>query len=285
MLKTLTLSLLMAATGALAQPFASFDLASDPILNDPHDLALGPDGHIYVADKFAHSVAVLDAETLELVEVLGAGRFPGIHDIAFGPDGRVALAVTGVGVVAVFADRDALEGEPDLILPAPRTEGAMIHSNGRVYAMASGTGAVLAYEGDRLVSAVDGHFGAHDIEEAPDGTIWVADNFGRRLAQYSPDLVLLRMIEDPLYRFVGPRYLDIDEFGRLLVADQDGHRVLLIDPAGGETGALIGVLGTGEPGLGPGLFDDPEGALVVGTRYYVSDSDNNRVVRYSVVIN
>ena len=285
MLKTLCLIALAFAPPALAQPFASFDLASDPILSDPHDLALGPDGLIYVADKFAHSVAVLDPETLERVEVLGPGRFPGIHDIAFGPDGRVALAVTGVGAVAVFKDRDSLGGDPELILPAPRTEGAMIHSNGRIYAMASGTGTVMAYEEDKLVAVIDGHFGAHDIEEAPDGTIWVADNVGRRLAQYTPDLRLLRMIDDPTYGFAGPRYLDIDEFGRLIVADQDAHRILMIDPAGGETGALVGVLGTGEPGLGPGLFDDPEGALVVGNRYYFADSDNNRVVRYSVVMN
>ena len=284
MLKILAM-IALTATPLAAQPFASFDLASDPILADPHDLALGPDGLIYVADKFANSVTVLDPETLKLVDILGANRFPGIHDIAFGPDGRVAIAITGVGAVAVFGDRDSLGGDPELVLPAPRTEGAMIHSNGRVYAMAGGTGAVLAYEGADLVAVIDGHLGAHDIEEAPDGTIWVADNLGRRLAQYSPDLVLLRMIDDPKFGFAGPRYLDIDEFGRLIVADQDAHRALLIDPNASETGELIGVIGTGQPGLGPGLLDDPEGALVVGTRYYFSDSDNNRVVRYSVVIN
>ena len=31
--------------------------------------------------------------------------------------------------------------------------------------------------------------------------------------------------------------------------------------------------------------DDPEGALVDGGRYYFADSDNNRIVRYVVVVN
>ena len=52
-----------------APPFAAFDLASEAVLNDPHDLAFGPDGRLYVADKFANRIAVFDPETLELIEV------------------------------------------------------------------------------------------------------------------------------------------------------------------------------------------------------------------------
>ena len=75
------------------------------------------------------------------------------------------------------------------------------------------------------------------------------------------------------------------EFGYLVVADQDAHRILLIDPEGPDGGTLLGVLGDGIPGLGPDKFDDPEGVAVDGNRYFISDSDNNRIVRYSVVLN
>ena len=44
-------------------------------------------------------------------------------------------------------------------------------------------------------------------------------------------------------------------------------------------------LGSGAPGLGPGLFADPEGVTFHDGAYYISDSDNNRVVRYIVVTN
>ena len=50
-------------------------------------------------------------------------------------------------------------------------------------------------------------------------------------------------------------------------------------------GSLIGVIGDGIPGEGPGRFDDPEGVAVHDGRYFISDSDNNRVVRYIVVLN
>ncbi len=99
---------------------------------------------------------------------------------------------------------------------------------------------------------------------------------------FTPDLEVIKSLEGPKYGFVGPRYLDIDDFGRLVVADQDAHRILMIDPV---TGDVLGVLGDGSPGIGPGKFDDPEGIAVQGNSYYIADSDNNRVVRYVVVIN
>jgi DNA-binding beta-propeller fold protein YncE len=274
-----------AAGQEIPGPFASFDRASAEVLNDPHDLAIGPDGRLYVADKFGSRIAVMDAETLELVEIRDEGKLPGVHDISFGPDGRAAIAVTGLDVVLVFERYGNVASEPVLALPASRTEGALAHSNGRIYAMAGGSGMLIAYENGKIVALAAGHFGAHDVAEAPDGSIWVADNFNKRLVKYSPELKLEQLIDDPKFGFVGPRYLDVDDFGRLIVADQDAHRVLMIDPNGEEGGSLVGVIGTGSPGKGPNLLDDPEGVAVHGNRYYFSDSDNNRIVRYKVVTN
>ena len=90
---------------------------------------------------------------------------------------------------------------------------------------------------------------------------------------------------DPKFGFIGPRYLDVTESGHLVVADQDAHRILLIDPDAPDGGALLGVLGDGMPGIGPNKFDDPEGVAVDGNRFFFSDSDNNRIVRYSIVLN
>jgi len=273
----------LVASQALAQArFASFDMASKPILNDPHDLTIGPDGRLYVADKFNNRIAVLDADTLELIDSFGDGQLAGVHDISFGPDGLAYVAVTGASVVAVY---DVTTSPAELINAIgrfPNTEGALAHSNGQLYVMVSGTGDLVAYRDEAIVASASGMFGAHDVAEALDGTIWVADNNQRRLMHFTPELELIRSLDDPKYGFIGPRYLDIDDFGRLVVADQDAHRILLIDPV---TGDLLGVLGDGSPGIGPGKFDDPEGIAVYGNSYYIADSDNNRVVRYVVVIN
>ncbi len=276
------------ATGAIAQdapPFAAFDLASEPILDDPHDLAIGPDGLLYVADKFGNRLTVLDPETLELVRYVGEGLLPGVHDVSFGPDGRALVAITGQSFAAVIEDVTAEELEFGLAYSAPRTEGALWHSSGMVYAMASGLGILAAFADRELVATAQGMPGAHDVAEDPAGNIWVADNAGRRLVQYTTDLEFVRAIDDPKYGFIGPRYMDFDEFGRMVVADQDAHRILLIDPGETGQGQLLGVLGSGLPGLGVNQFDDPEGVAAWGSSYFISDSDNNRIVRYSVVVN
>ena len=282
----LMFTLCLPAAAQEAPPFAAFDMASAPVLNDPHDLAFGPDGRLYVADKFANSIAVFDPETLELIEVLGAGAFPNIHDVAFGPEGEVAVAVTGGGYVAVFDSVAALNGQPRAVYPAPRSEGAAIHPDGRVLAMGTGIGALLVYGEDETPQAAPGrHFGAHDVAVDLNGDIWVADNQARRLVRYSPTLEVQQVLDAPKFGFIGPRYLDVTDFGHLVVADQDAHRILLIDPTGPDGGTLLGVLGDGSPGLGPNKFDDPEGAVVRGSRFWFSDSDNNRIVRYSIVVN
>ncbi len=263
-------------------PFASFDLASEQVLNDPHDLAFGPNGNLYIADKFGNRVVVMDPETLAVVEVLGDGLFPGIHDIDFGPDGRAILAVTGLSAALIYADVAQIGQEPDIMLRAPRTEGALAHSNGQNFVMASGIGALGKFTGTDLMGVAEGHLGAHDVAEDLSGHIWVADTNNRRLVRYSETLEEVQVLDDPKFGLVGPRYLAIDDFGRLVVVDQDAHRVLLIAP---ETEELLGVLGSGAPGMGPNLFDDPEGVAVRGNRYFFADSDNNRIVRYTVVMN
>ena len=273
---------LLAAPVAAQTPFATFDRASEPVLNDPHALAIGPDGRLYVADKFANRVAVFDPDTLDLLETFGEGQVAGAHDISFGPDGKLYVAATGFDAVISYQSQNGAWVMEHALGRFPRTEGALAHSNGRLYVMASGIGQLIAMENGKAVAAVRGMPGAHDVAEALDGTIWVADNNARQLVQFSPDLELLRNLDDPKYGFVGPRYLDIDDFGRLIVADQDAHRILMIDPL---TGDLLGTLGDGTPGIGPGKFDDPEGVAVRGNTYWFADSDNNRIVKYVVVTN
>ena len=201
--------------------------------------------------------------------------------MSFGPDGKLYVAATGLNGVVVYDLTDGAPKNQGILGPFPRTEGALAHSNGRLYVMASGTGVLYALEGDNVIASARGMHGAHDVEEAPDGTIWVGDNAQRRLVQFDADLNTIQIISGPQYGFVGPRYLDIDADGMLLVADQDAHRVLRIDPM---SGSVLGVIGTGAPGLGPNLLDDPEGIVVRGGEYFISDSDNNRIVKYIVAI-
>ncbi len=278
-------ALIISAQIAVAQepvPFASFVDASDPVLNDPHDLAFGHDGNLYIADKFANRVVVMNADTLDVIGSIGDGALMGAHDVSFGSDGVLYVAATGLSAVVSYDLSDGPPKNLGALQPFPRTEGVLAHTNGRIYVMASGTGQLMGVEGENVVAITDGLTGAHDVAEGPDGTIWVADNRRRRLVQFDQDLEQLRTLEGAKFGFVGPRYLDIDEDGILYVADQDAHRVLKIDPISNE---IMGVIGSGMTGLGPNLFDDPEGVAVRGSEFFFSDSDNNRIVKYVVVLN
>ena len=284
MLRSLLISLLFAST-AYAQevpPFAAYHFASEPVLNDPHDLTFGPDGNLYVADKFGHRVVLVDPDTLQIIGSIGDGALAGAHDVSFGPDGLLYVAATGLNGIVAYDLSDGAPRNLGLLGPFPRTEGVLAHSNGRLYVMASGTGNLIAIENDQAIAIAPGMLGAHDVAEAPDGTIWVADNARRRLVHFDEDLRELNTISGLEYGFIGPRYMDIQPDGVLVVADQDAHRILQIDPVSGN---ILGVIGSGAPGKGPNLFDDPEGVALRGSEYFFADSDNNRIVKYVVALN
>ncbi|MGI9504489.1 MAG: hypothetical protein ACR2RE_15695, partial [Geminicoccaceae bacterium] len=56
------------------------------------------------------------------------------------------------------------------------------------------------------------------------------------------------------------------------------HQVKIIGP----DGALRLVLGSGEAGKGPDLFTTPEGVEIRGNTLWLSDSGNDRVVKYEL---
>lgn len=284
------IAFLLAGIGAVianAQdaPFAAFALASPSELANPHDLAFGPDGRLYVADKSGARIAVLDPDTLEIVAMLGEGQFPGIHDISFSPDGLAYVSVTGsvqVDVIRITGDTITSVRK---VSGFPGSAGVLPHSNGRLYIMAGGSGELVAFENDQPIAGFGGLYGALDVAESIDGTLWVAANNQSALVHLTQDLDLIEVLNGPEFGLRGPRYLDIDEFGRIIVADQDANRILLIDPLAPEGSRLLGVLGDGMPGIGPGKFNDPEGVAVRGNSFYFSDTDNDRIVKYSIVIN
>ncbi len=276
------LAVLFAAFGLQAQaaePFAVFDAASAPVLGNPHDVKLGPDGLLYVSDVDGDRVAVLNPTTLELMHEIGAGELSAPHDVEFDAAGRLLVADTGRSRIAVF---DLASGEllGALAGSISRPEGVLAHPNGRIYATGAGSGNIVAYDDGKVVAEEGGLSAPHDLEVDAAGDIWIADAANDRLVKVSPELETLAVIDDPALGLSGPRYLDIDAAGALIVADKYSHRVLKLTPGG----ALIGVLG-GAAGLGPNRFRTPEGVEIDGGTYYLSDSGNDRIVRYLVVTN
>ena len=111
-----------------------------------------------------------------------------------------------------------------------------------------------------------------------DGDIWLADAGNDRLLLLSPDLEIKRELGRGDYAFNGVRYLDLTPQGTIVAADKNNHVVKFIDAAG----KLLRVLGDGRAGRGPNRFTTPEGVELSGSTLWLSDSGNDRIVKYRI---
>jgi DNA-binding beta-propeller fold protein YncE len=263
---------------------ARFLGASSVSLDNPHDLKLSPDGrYLFVSDVGNDRVAILDPESLKLLAEFGADHQSGTHDVDFDAKGRVYVADTHNNRVTVYE----LEGEigdlkavlvEELTEKIRGPEGVLAHPNGRIYVAGAWSGNVVAYRDGRVVAELTGLSSPHDLERDANGDIWLADAGADRMLLLSPDLEIKKELKGAPYHFNGVRYQDLLSDGTLIVADKNNHQVKAIGPAG----ELVGVIGETTPGQGPGLFRTPEGIEVSGSTLWISDSGNDRVVKYSL---
>ena len=277
------LILLWASLWLLSTPATAleliFEAASAETLGEPHDIVLSGDGKkLYVADNAKHRIVVLDAMTLAERGVFGQGELSAPHDVVFDARGQLLVADTGHSRIAIYTltgDSGRLSGE--LRGAMSRPEGVTVASDGRVLATGAASGNLVVFEGGKVTAQVGGFSSPHDVEIAPDGTIWVADANNDRLVALNDALEIIRVLDDPVYGFNGPRYLDFDSAARMYVADKYSHRIAIL----AADGSLIRFLGN-QQGKGQNVFDRPEGVEIRGRDVWFSDTYNDRIVRYRI---
>ncbi len=280
-LGALCLVLSMTASPSLAEWRFEFLGASDTPLSNPHDVKLSRDGGVlFVSDVGSGRVVGLDAHTLELIDAFGAGALSGTHDIDLDDSGRMYVADTHNGRVAIFAmqgTRGELVGSLSERLSGP--EGVLVHPNGMVYVAGAWSNNVVAFRDGKVAYELKGLSAPHDLEVAPDGRIWLADAGNDRILLLSGSLEVIGELSGPPFHFDGVRYLDVMPDGTLVAADKNNHTVKIIDPGGG----LLATLGTGRQGKGEGVFRTPEGVDSADDILWLSDSGNDRIVKYRIV--
>lgn len=279
-LATLLALLMMSAGPALAFQ-AEFVAASDEVVSNPHDIELSQDGKLlYVSDLGNDRVAVLNADTLKLVGSFGEGDdLSAPHDVHLGPDGKLYVADTGNDRIVIY-DVDGAKGKKagEISGRIYGPEGVFAHSDGRVYATGAGSGNVVVFEDGKVVHESIGLSHPHDVVMTAEGELWVADSGNDRMILMSPSLEWLKILDSKAYKFNGPRYQDMSADGLLVVADKYTHTVKVIS----RSGEMLNVLGSGKAEKGPGLFTTPEGVEIRGKDMWISDSGNDRVVRYRI---
>jgi sugar lactone lactonase YvrE len=222
------------------------------VLRFPQAVAVGPDGAVFVGDQGSHVVQVFNPDGTFRRELGSAGTKPGqlsaVGALAAAPDGSV--------IVADGSNRIARFGADGSLLASWGRSGSAVgefrFGGGR--GNDAGAGGGLAVGGDYVYVADSGNNriqrfrlnGENGAEIVPPGTLGY------------------------------PKGLSVRK-SRLLVADNQNHRVLAMDTGGRllttiKTDASVG---RGDLSHPYGVTSDPQG------RVFVADNMNHRVVRFS----
>ncbi|WP_316368544.1 NHL repeat-containing protein [Candidatus Thiodiazotropha sp. CDECU1] len=262
-----------------AEVSATLVQASRPILSNPHDLKLSPDGsYLFVSDVGNNRIAILDPQTLELIDAFGEDHQSGTHDIDFDSMGRAYVADTHNNRVIIYSISDTNANQVGELSTGIRgPEGVLAHPNGRIYVAGAWSNNLVVFENGVVVDELRGLSSPHDLELAANGLdIWLADAGNDRILLLSSELAVKREWSGDTYNFDGVRYMDLLDDGSLVAADKNNHQIKFITP----DGRLGLVLGDGKPGFGANKFTTPEGVEVRGTDLWLSDSGNDRILRY-----
>ena len=273
---------LLAVAGQAVELKLTYVNASKAGLGNPHDLKLSPDGnYLFVADVDNNRIAILDPDSLALVAEFGSDHQKGTHDVDFDARGRAYVADTHNNRITIYdldGTRAELVGELGERIRGP--EGVLAHPNGKIYVAGAWSGNVVVYDNGEIVDELSGLSSPHDLELARNGDVWLAEAGASRVLLLSPELEIKRELSRSKYDFNGVRYLDLTPGGILIAADKYSHAIKFI----GANGDMLHVLGDGKAGRGVGRFTTPEGVEVRGNELWLSDSGNDRVVKYTMEI-
>jgi sugar lactone lactonase YvrE len=231
------------------------DLSGNDRLNRPADVALAPNGNLYVADAGNSRVQVFNASG-SYVATIGSGEGQGNTQFSW-PRG-VFVAQNGALYVA--------DSENERV--------QVFNSTGAYQATIGVTG---------QAGADNQHFdNPRDVAVDSRGVIYVADAYNHRVQIFDASYNYLRTLGvtgaggDDFAHFAGPSQLAIDSSDRVYVASQWNHYVYVFDKDGGFL-TRIGRYGSlTSQFLGPhGLAVNPMGEL------YVADFDNHRVQKFA----
>jgi DNA-binding beta-propeller fold protein YncE/MFS family permease len=279
----------------------------------PRDLAVAPDGTLYVVDGGNSRILHLDqdgnllqawgsfaASNYETNEMAPEGTFNDPWGIAVGPDGSVYVADTWNNRIQKFtADGQFITmwgqfgaAESRYHFWGPR--GVAVDDQGRVYVTDTGNKRVVIFdsEGNDLAAFGGAGMGVGEFDEPvgiavdDQGRVYIADTWNMRIQVMIPDgsdsLSYATNIEWDISAWYGDSldnkpFLAVDADYNTFVADPISGRVLEFDLSGNFL-RTWGSYGTGlaEIGIVSGLAVDADGDV------WVADALNNRLMHFSL---
>jgi sugar lactone lactonase YvrE len=271
------------------------------------DIAIAPDGSIYVADGFNHRIQHFGADgqfistwgTYASVDVGDApgGTFNEPWGVAVAPDGTVYVTDTWNYRVQKFtADGKFLSmwgapGTADLVDTFWGPRGIVIDSKGHVIITDTGNNRVVVFDRDGNFIT---QFGAKGMESAefyePVGLavdaedwLYVVDTWNQRVQVFATDATGTYYQFQKEWQVSGwdgesmenKPFIDVDSSGNVYVTDPDQFRVIAFD----RDGNILRVWGTYSNGIDG--FGKPVGiAADDSDAVWIADSENNRLLKF-----
>ncbi len=265
-------------------PAKAKDLAP-AVFNGLHDLAVAPDGSIYVADTFQHRIVRIDPKTHAATIFAGTGepgfagdggpaaqaKFNNPFCCSLSPDGKT-MVIADLGnsrvrrIDLATARIETIAGNGKRGIPEAGTAATASPLNGpRATCVAKdGTVYIVQREGNSLVALKDGKL--RTVVNVAGKKGLAGDNGPAAEAQLN-----------------GPKYVCMDGKGRVLILDTENHAIRAYDPTKQTLETIVGTLG--KPGAKIAAdwtgtqLKRPHGArLGPDGKLYVTDSENGRIL-------
>ena len=280
------------------------EVATEGFLSGPVGIAVGPDGHIYVADVWSQRIRAIDTGTGVIRTVAGNGArayggdngpateayLGNPHDVSVDSLGRVVIADTRHGhvrrveldgvirnVAGAAFQWDKGDGGPALGANLMNVRAVAHGPNNDIYIGDAGAGRIRKIDADTgIITTVAG------VGDAG-GSTWDGGPSARAQTNASNTLDLGDGGPAVQARVGAPTAIRFDGAGNLYFCDNAFHLVRRIDPSG----IITTVVGSGKTGFSPdgtpatqALLDRPWGLEVSDDGViYVADTGNNRVRR------
>jgi uncharacterized protein (TIGR03663 family) len=269
----------------------------------PHNVALGPQGEIYVADSNNHRVQKFDASGKFLLQWGGQGSAPGQFNepwgIAVDKPGNVYVADTWNHRIEKFDANGRFllqwgtfgDGVNQALTPTmfygPRA--IVVDPDGNLWVTDTGNKRVLKFDPNGRSLGAFGAAGADPgqflepvgIAVDSNGNIFVADTWNQRIQKFDKDFNPVQQWTVEAWdgqSVVNKPYLATDTAGNVYASDPEGYRIIKFSNDG-KVLAVWGSLGNTLSGfeLPTGLAVGPDG------RVYVADAGNNRILIFAPV--
>jgi DNA-binding beta-propeller fold protein YncE len=297
--------------GKEIQLFADQVLGSEGIepgqFKKPRNLAIAPDGTLYVADTENHRIQHLSQDGTVL-HIWGSfadaaqgsapgGTFNEPWGIAVDQEGFVYVADTWNHRIQKFTPNGEFiltwgyfgQAETPQGYWGPR--GLAIDKNNRIYITDTGNKRIVVFDANSnfitefgLSGYLPGEFNEPvGVAIGSNGELYITDTWNQRVQVMAIDA---NNIFQPVRQWdvVGwfgqsldnKPYITADNSGNIFISDPESYRIIEFDPQGVPL-RLWGLFGTGSDGL-----NLPTGLAADGTGLWVADSGNHRILHFTI---